>query len=112
MDNKRLNKVSRLLQKEFGVYFQQNAASNFESALISVTTIRVSPDLSIAKIYLSIFPNDKIQSVFEKIKSTKSKIKYDLGPVIGKQLRKVPEFDFYIDDSLDYAEKIDKLLEN
>ncbi len=110
MDNTRLNKVSRLLQKEFGVYFQQNGAQTYEQSLISVTSVRVSADLSVAKIYVSIFPHQKKESVFSLIKEHKSKIKYEIGQKIGMQLRKVPDLEFYIDDSLDYAEKIDQLL--
>jgi ribosome-binding factor A len=112
MDSKRLSKVSRLLQKEFGVYFQQQAASQYQGALISTTVVRVSPDLSYAKVYLSIFPKNKIEPVFEAIQATKAKIKYDIGQIIGKQLRKVPELEFFIDDSLDYAEKIEQLLKS
>jgi len=110
MDNKRLNRVSRLIQKEINTYFQQKANTEYLRSIISATIIRVTADLSLARIYLSIFPTEKQKEVFNLIQTNKSKIKYEIGKIIGKQLRKVPDFEFFIDDSLDYAERIDNLL--
>jgi len=112
MDNIRLNKVSRLVQKEVNTYFQQNATTDYLRSMISATRVRVTADLSFAHIYLSIFPTNKQEEVFDLIKSNKLKIKYEIGKIIGKQLRKVPDFDFHIDDSIDYAERINDLLKD
>lgn len=109
MDTTRLNKVSRLIQKELGIYFQKETYT-FKGAMISVTTARVTSDLSEAKIYISIFPPQKSEEVFKIIQESHRTIRYDLGQKVRHQLRKVPELRFYIDDSIDYAEKIEDLL--
>lgn len=109
MEEKRLNKVSRLIQKELGDYFQKNPQL-YGGVMVSVTVVRVSPDLSHAKVYLSIFPSDKLDEVFKAITTAKKTIRHDLASRVKNQLRKTPELDFFIDDSLDYADKIEKLL--
>lgn len=78
--------------------------------MVSVTNVRVSPDLSLAKAYLSIFPPEKTEEIMENINNNKKVLRYDLGTRVGKQLRKVPEVAFFLDDSIDYLENIDKLL--
>jgi ribosome-binding factor A len=74
--------------------------------------VRVSPDLSVAHVYLSIFPPEKAEELLKNIMENVKSIRYDLGTRIGKQLRIVPDLVFHLDDSLDYIEKIDKLLKN
>lgn len=106
----RQNKVSRLLQKELAEVFLKELRSYFNGLLISVTVVRVTPDFSIARCYLSIYPAEKIDETMQTIKSLQKTIRGIVGNRIAKQLRVVPEFEFYIDDSLDYIEKIDKLL--
>ena len=83
---------------------------HFKGVLISVTRVRVTPDLGLAKAYISIFPQMQRDVVFEYIQEHSSGIRSDLGNRVGKQLRVVPELNFYIDDSLDYEENIDRLL--
>ena len=78
--------------------------------LVSVSVVRVSPDLGVAKAYLSIFPSNKSEELLEAIRANTKAIRYDLGQRVGKQLRIIPELSFFIDDSLDYIEHIDKLL--
>ena len=78
--------------------------------LVSVTRVRVSPDLSICTAYLSIFPSDKGDEILENIRKNEKSIRFELGTRVGKQLRVVPEVRFFIDDSLDYIEHIDELL--
>ncbi len=109
MESTRLKKVSSLIQKEMSIVFQKKAGE-FSNKIISVTVVRVSPDLSLAKVYLSIFPNDDKDVVFEEIRNSKSNLRFELGNRIKNQVRKIPDLQFYIDDSLDYAEKIDNLL--
>ncbi|PID89566.1 MAG: ribosome-binding factor A [Bacteroidia bacterium] len=106
----RQNKVARLIQKELSDYFQKDPHSLYHGRMVSVTLVRLSPDLGIAKTYLSIFPSDKSEEILAKIEENKKKIRNDLGQRVGKQLRLVPELHFYIDDSLDYIENIEKLL--
>jgi ribosome-binding factor A len=109
METKRLNKVERLLQKELSDMFQRQTQAA-PGTLISVSAVRVSADLSVAKAYLSIFPSDKGKDVLNTVRSNTKTIRYDLGQRVRLQLRKIPELSFFIDDSLDYLEKIDSLL--
>ncbi len=110
MEKTRLKKVERLLQKELGTIFQRNTFSEFKNVLISVTVIRVSADLSVARVYLSVFPSTNADEVLKSIIENTGKIKYELGTKVRNQLRKIPDLKFFIDDSLDYANKIDNLL--
>ncbi|MDR0749699.1 MAG: 30S ribosome-binding factor RbfA [Tannerellaceae bacterium] len=111
MDTKRLNKIERLLQKELGDIFQKQAQA-MPGTLISVSAVRVSPDLSVAKAYLSIFPSGKGNELLETIRANTKAVRYDLGQRVRTQLRQIPSLSFFIDDSLDYLENIDKLLSN
>ena len=110
MDSTRQQKVSRLIQKELGDIFQRETKLLFGAALITVTQVRVSPDLGLAKCYVSLFNvNDKnllLKQIQEHIKEIRGK----LSIRIGKQVRVIPNLAFYIDDSLDYALRIDELL--
>ena len=110
MDTTRQNKISRLIQKDMAEILQKEGRNFFSGVLISVTNVRVSPDLSIARVYLSIFPSEKGAEILLEIKKLQSKIRGLLGLKVGKQLRIVPQLDFHIDDSLDYIENIDRLL--
>ncbi len=109
METTRQKKVAGLIQKEMSILFQKKI-SNSKSIIISVTTVRMSPDLGSAKIYLSIFPEDNKEDIFTEIKESKNTLRYELGEVIRNQVRRIPELFFYIDDSLNYAAKIDELL--
>ncbi len=109
-ESTRQKKVSRLIQKEVADIFLKKGAEYAQGKMISVTKVRISPDLSYAKIYLSIFPSAGQEEVLHNIQSHANRIRYDLGIRIRKQLRIIPEISFYIDDSLDYIDKIDKLL--
>jgi len=110
MSSIRQQKVSALLQKELGTFFQRESHTYFGGAMITVTIVRVSPDFALAKAYLSIYGGPDRHEVFNFICSQAKEIRYKVGHSIGKQMRIVPEFAFFLDDSLDYAEGIDKLL--
>ncbi|RLD84594.1 MAG: 30S ribosome-binding factor RbfA [Bacteroidetes bacterium] len=110
MEKTRLKKVDRLIQKELSIIFQQNPLPEYNNILISVTVVRISPDLSVARVYLSIFPSDDSEEIVEKITERTGKIKYELGKKVRNQLRKLPDLKFFVDDSLEYAGKIDNLL--
>lgn len=110
MEGTRLSKIERLIQKELGDIFQKQTQA-MPGTLISVSAVRVSPDLSVAKAYLSIFPSEKAKELLEAIRTNTKAIRYDLGQRIRLQVRKIPELSFFIDDSLDYIEHIDQLLQ-
>jgi len=110
METTRQNKISRLIQKDMADILQKEGKDLFSGILISVTNVRVSPDLSVARVYLSIFPSEKAQATLLEIKKHTSKLRGLLGLKVGKQLRIVPQLDFHIDDSLDYIDNIDRLL--
>lgn len=109
MESTRQAKISRLLQKELSEIFRQQTAK-LHNTIVSVSAVRVSPDLSIARAYLSVFPSSKAQEVIENINRSAKTIRYDLAKNVRFQLRKCPELAFYLDDSLDYIENIDNLL--
>ena len=109
MENTRQQKIARLLQKELGEIFLLYARG-IQGTLISVTNVRVSLDLSVARIYLSIFPSEKSGTLLNNIQESVKSIRFELGNRIKNQLRIIPELSFFIDDTLDYLENIDNLL--
>ncbi len=109
MESTRQAKIARLIQKELSEIFRQQTAKT-HGTLVSVSAVRVSPDLSIARAYLSVFPSGKAQEMIESINRSAKTIRYELAQKVRYQLRKTPELAFYLDDSLDYIEKIDNLL--
>ena len=109
MQETRQNRVARLLQKELATIFQSQTQAT-HGVMVSVTQVRVSPDLSICTAYLSIFPSEKAEEILKNITANEKTIRYDLGTRVRNQLRIVPELRFFIDDSLDYIEHIDELL--
>ncbi len=110
MEGTRLNKVNRQIQKDLGEIFQRQSQSLLQGKMITVTTVRVSPDLGVAKVYLSIFPSTNKDEVFALVKQNTKAIRHELAQRIKNQMRIVPELQFFIDDSLDYIENIDRLL--
>ena len=109
METTRQNKISRLLQKELSEIFLAQTRKT-HGTIVSVSIVRISPDLSIAKVYLSVFPSEKPQATIESVNASPREIRYELAQKVRFQLRKIPELRFYLDDSLDYIEKIDNLL--
>lgn len=112
MESTRQQKVARMLQKELGAYFQQHAREILPGKMITVTVVRVSPDLAVAKVYLSIFPLHKEEDPLKKIHAHASSIRNTIGHLIRNQVRSIPEFIYYLDDSLDYIENLDNLLKD
>lgn len=111
METTRQQKINRLIQKELGEIFLLQT-KGMQGILVSVSAVRISPDLSIAKAYLSIFPSEKGKELLTNIKANVKALRFDLGQRLAKQLRIIPELAFYLDDSLDYLENIDRLLNN
>ena len=98
-----------MIQKELSEIFRQQTAK-MGNVLVSVSAVRVSPDLSIARVYLSIFPSEKADEILKNINASAKTVRYELAQRVRYQLRKTPELSFFVDDSLDYIEHIDELL--
>ena len=109
MESTRQQKIARLIQKELSEIFRQQTAK-MGNVLVSVSAVRVSPDLSIARAYLSIFPSERANEIIESINHSARSVRYELAQRVRYQLRTTPELTFFIDDSLDYIEHIDSLL--
>ena len=109
MQETRQNKIARLLQKELSVIFQEQTRS-LHGVMVSVTRVKISPDLSICTAYLSIFPSENGEELIQNITKNEKQIRYELGTRVRYQLRIIPELRFFIDDSLDYIKRIDELL--
>ena len=109
METSRQNKISRLIQKELSEIFLLQTKS-MNGVLVSVSAVRISPDMSIARVYLSVFPSERSQEIVKNINDNMKSIRYELGTRVRHQLRIIPELKFFVDDSLDYAERIDELL--
>ena len=103
-------KVAREIQKDLAEIIRGKGMAAFGGAMVTVSEVRISPDLSIAKVYVSIFPSEKQSAVMGILSDCGRALRGELGYRIGKQLRIVPELDFYLDTSLDYAEHIEELL--
>jgi ribosome-binding factor A len=110
MESTRQKKVSRLVQKELSVIFQQLPQEILGNIMISVTIVRISPDLADANIFLSIFPVEAPIEALKVVKSNTTMIRKKLGESVRNQLRIVPTLQFHLDDSAAYAEEIDRLL--
>lgn len=109
MQETRQNRISRLLQKELSLIFQSQTRM-MHGVMVSVTRVKVSPDLSICTAYLSIFPSEKGEEIIKAVTVNQATIRYDLGQRVRNQLRIIPELRFFLDDSLDYIDRIDELL--
>ncbi|MBO4671598.1 MAG: 30S ribosome-binding factor RbfA [Bacteroidales bacterium] len=114
MDNKpagtRQLKVAREIQRDLAEIIRSKGMSAFGGAMVTVSEVRISPDLSIAKVFVSIFPSDKQAAVMQILEENKRTLRGELGRQVASQLRIVPEIDFHLDTTLDYAEHIDELL--
>lgn len=112
METTRQQKISRLIQQDMGDIFLKEMKPILGNSLITVTEVRITSDLSIARIYVSIFPIGGVskESVMQNIEDNAADLRRRLGMREGKQLRIIPHLEFYLDNSLDYAENIEKLL--
>ncbi|MBQ8022428.1 MAG: 30S ribosome-binding factor RbfA [Bacteroidales bacterium] len=103
-------KVARELQKALAEIIRSKGMAAFGGAMVTVSEVRISPDLSVAKVFVSIFPSAKAEAVMQILEENVRTYRGELGHIVAKQLRIVPELVFYLDTSLDYAEHIDELL--
>ncbi len=109
-ETNRQRKIARVLQKDLVDVLQKAAQDGMQGVIISVSKVYVTPDLGIAKVYLSVFPSDKRNAIVEGVKSNSPLIRHELAKRTRNQLRRMPELLFFGDDSLDYIEEIDKSL--
>lgn len=112
METKRQQKVGRLIQRDLAGIFQKSGKTLFGNAMITVTKVNLTRDLSIARAYVSLFTTDDKSELLEKIRMHSREIRKELGTKIRYQMRAVPELEFYEDDSLDYIDNIDRLLKD
>ena len=106
----RQQKVARQIQKDLAEIIRARGMAAYDGALLTVSGVKITPDLALAKVYVSIFPSTKAESVMQRLEEETSRLRGELGRRVAKQLRIVPELSFYLDDSLDYVEHIDELL--
>ena len=106
----RQQKVARQIQKDLAEIIRARGMAAYDGAMLTVSGVKVTPDLALAKVYVSVFPSSKAESVMEQLQNETSRLRGELGRRVAKQLRIVPELAFYLDDSLDYVEHIDELL--
>ena len=111
METTRQAKIARLLQKELSEIFRQQTAKTRDT-LVSVSSVRVSPDLSVAKAYLSIFPSEKSAEMLRSITASAKTIRYELAQRVRFQLRKTPELRFVADDSIEHSAHIARILDS
>ena len=109
MESNRLDKVNRLLEKELPEIIRRETAKT-HGLMVSVSAVRTAPDLSFAKVFVSVFPSDKGKEIVANLNKNVGGIRGALGNIVRHQLRIIPELRFDIDDSLDYLERIDQLL--
>ena len=109
METTRQNKIARLIQKELSEIFRLQTQA-MKGVLVSVSACRISPDLSVCRVYLSVFPSNRSEEIVKNINDNMKSVRYELGTRVRHQLRIIPELKFFVDDSLDYLEHIDELL--
>lgn len=110
MESKRQQKIARLIQRDLSEILQKMSSSNFGGVLITVSSVSVTPDLGLARVYLSFMLSPKKEEVLESIKAHKSEIRYTLGKRVRNQLRTIPELEFFGDESFDEAARMDQII--
>lgn len=111
MQSKRQNQVAEMIRRNFSLVLQQEGNYIYEDALVTVTTVQVSPDLSVAKIYLSIYNTENKQAVLLLLEKEYHRLKQSLSHRIRKQIRRIPDFTMFIDDTLDEMYKLNALFD-
>ena len=111
MDSRRQNKVNKLLLKELSEYFQKNSHYS-QGGLLTITEVKVTSDLSIARVYISFMSVKNTEAATDYVIDHANSIRGELGNALRNQLRKIPEFQFFLDESAEYAQNINKIMEN
>lgn len=110
MENNRQQKIAKQIQRDMAEIFQKEGASIVRGAMVTVTEARMSPDLGYAKIYLSVFPYERSAAIMESVEAQSRFLRGELGRRIRNQLKNVPELQFFLDDTLEYIDHIDRTL--
>jgi len=110
--NTRQQKVAKQIQKDLAEILRHQESGNFHGKMLTVTSVRISPDLGVVRVYISVFPSSDSQNIVDSLNEKNKAIRNELGRKIRHQLKKVPELSFFLDDSLDYIENIDSLLKS
>ncbi|MBS1531528.1 MAG: 30S ribosome-binding factor RbfA [Bacteroidetes bacterium] len=111
MESKRQQKFAGVIQEDLAAIFQRDLANLLPNTLVTITKVRVTPDLALARIFLSFFNSNNKQLALNTIKSHASEIRYKLGARIKNQVRIIPQLEFFVDDTGDYVERMDKLFD-
>lgn len=110
METKRQKQINELLRRQFSMVLMEEGSYIFEKAMVTITRVSVSPDLQNAKFYLSVFNTDQKQEVMMALEENNHRLRFALANKVGKQLRRIPELQFFLDESLDEFFKMDQLL--
>jgi ribosome-binding factor A len=111
MESKRQQKFAGVLQQDLATIFQREGQSYLPNTLVTITKVRVTPDLAIARVFLSFFNNVNVQQSLQLVKSHASEIRYKLGARIKDQVRVIPQLEFFVDDTNEYVERMDKIFD-
>ena len=111
MESKRQQKFAEVIQKNLTAIFQREGMNYLPNTLVTITKVRVTPDLAIARIFLSFLGNPNVQTALHTIKSHASEIRYKLGARIKDQVRIIPQLEFFVDDTSEYVERMDKIFD-
>lgn len=109
MESKRQQKFARVIQKDLGELFQRDGNTLLPGTMITVTKVRTTPDLGIVRVYLSFFNTPNNQLALNTIRSHASEIRYNLGKRIKDAVRGVPQLEFFVDDTNEYVDRMDKI---
>ena len=112
MDSVRQQKYAKLIQKELGELFQREGKNWYGPQFVTITSVKITPDLGLARVHMSVFKAPKPLEILKSLKKHHAEVRLQLGRRIGKQARIIPELEFFIDDSLDYAEKMENIFKN
>jgi ribosome-binding factor A len=111
MESKRQQKFAGVIQEDLAAIFQREGMNYLPNTLVTITKVRVTPDLAIARIFLSFFNNNNMAQALHIIKSHASEIRYKLGARIKDQVRVIPQLEFFVDDTSEYVERMDKIFD-
>ncbi|MFS2189050.1 30S ribosome-binding factor RbfA [Mucilaginibacter sp. P25] len=111
MESKRQQKFAGVIQEDLAAIFQREGMNYLPNTLVTITKVRVTPDLAIARIFLSFLGNPNVQTALHTIKSHASEIRYKLGARIKDQVRIIPQLEFFVDDTSEYVERMDKIFD-
>lgn len=110
MESNRQRKIAQILQEDFAELFRKQASESAHQILVSVSEVKISADLGVAKIYLSIFPAETRTAIMKEIEDNKASYRYHIGQKMGKQVRIIPQLSFFLDKSMDDVEAIEREL--